>query len=56
MTASPAAPGACAAGRHDPVAVSRDAAGIGHARCRRCGCALRRLPVMRRWYRTGPMG
>jgi len=42
--------------RHDPVARTLDPGGLERARCRRCGCDLRRLPVLRRWYRTGPMG
>lgn len=47
----------CDAGRH--VAgrrVTVDASGVAHARCRRCGCELTRLPAIRRWYRSGVLG
>lgn len=48
---------ACRAGRHIPAADIRiDAQGVEHGRCRHCGCELTRMPVLRRWFRTGPMG
>jgi len=47
----------CRAGRHVPArGVTIDAAGVAHGRCRRCGCALRRLPAIRRWFVSGMMG
>ncbi|WP_159982310.1 MULTISPECIES: hypothetical protein [unclassified Novosphingobium] len=47
----------CAAERH--VAASKivvNALGIQSCRCRVCGCELRRLPSLRRWFRSGMMG
>jgi hypothetical protein len=52
-----AAPRACRRGEHVPTAdIATDASGLQHSRCRTCGCELTRLPVLRRWYRTGMMG
>lgn len=48
---------ACWAGRHIPGPDVRiDDQGIEHAQCRHCGCALARMPVLRRWFRIGVMG
>ncbi|MGF7155355.1 hypothetical protein [Novosphingobium gossypii] len=33
-----------------------DASGVQTCRCRVCGCDLRRMPAMRRWFRSGMMG
>ncbi|MBB3693511.1 hypothetical protein [Sphingomonas sp. BK580] len=50
-------PADCRAGRHAPARrVTVDANGAAHARCRRCGCELTRLPAIRRWYRSGVLG
>ncbi|MBB3349387.1 hypothetical protein [Sphingomonas sp. BK069] len=50
-------PADCRAGRHLPARrVTVDANGAAHARCRRCGCELTRLPAIRRWYRSGVLG
>ncbi len=47
----------CRAGRHLPARrMTVDANGAAHARCRRCGCELTRLPAIRRWYRSGVLG
>ncbi|WP_294393186.1 hypothetical protein [uncultured Sphingomonas sp.] len=47
----------CAADRHLPShRITVDNAGVQQSRCRRCGCELRRLPTLRRWYRSGLMG
>lgn len=47
----------CDAGRHVVSSDIRvDAAGIRHGNCRHCGCELRRLPAIGRWYRSGLMG
>lgn len=47
----------CLSGHHVPeYKLWADADGIQHSRCRHCGCELRRLPAIRRWYRSGPMG
>ena len=52
-----AAPRACRRGEHNPVStITVDAAGVEHSRCRTCGCELARMPVIRRWYRTGLLG
>jgi hypothetical protein len=52
-----AVPPECAAGHHLAGArVTTDATGVQHARCRRCGCDLTRLPTLRRWYRSGWLG
>jgi len=48
---------ACRAGRHIVgTETSIDAQGVEHGRCRHCGCELSRMPVLRRWFRSGPMG
>jgi hypothetical protein len=36
--------------------VRTDDQGVEHGRCRHCGCELARMPVLRRWFRTGEMG
>ncbi|PZU60950.1 MAG: hypothetical protein DI547_00415 [Sphingobium sp.] len=47
----------CGRGRHVARSSIRvDDQGIEHSRCRHCGCELTRMPVLRRWYRTGMMG
>lgn len=47
----------CRAERHiASTKVSVDASGIQSCRCRICGCELRRLPAMRKWFRSGMMG
>ncbi|ARR52085.1 hypothetical protein HY78_00720 [Rhizorhabdus wittichii DC-6] len=47
----------CRAGRHIVAAdVRTDDQGVEHGRCRHCGCELARMPVLRRWFRTGEMG
>ncbi|EZP82762.1 MULTISPECIES: hypothetical protein [Sphingomonadaceae] len=33
-----------------------DSSGVQNCRCKVCGCDLRRLPAMRRWFRSGMMG
>lgn len=33
-----------------------EASGIERCRCRVCGCELRRIPALRRWFRSGMMG
>jgi hypothetical protein len=56
-TASAALPHDCAAGRHVVSNhVWTDASGVRHGHCRYCGCELRRLPAIGRWYRSGLMG
>lgn len=48
---------ACREGQHVPEAsFTVDEQGMQHSRCRHCGCSLARVPVLRRWFRTGPMG
>lgn len=50
-------PPECEAGRHVVSNHVRiDASGIRHGHCRYCGCELRRLPAIGRWYRSGLMG
>jgi hypothetical protein len=47
----------CRAERHVAAAkILVDASGVQHCRCRICGCDLRRLPSLRRWFRSGMMG
>jgi hypothetical protein len=47
----------CRAGRHIVAPeVRTDEQGVEHGRCRHCGCELARMPVLRRWFRTGEMG
>lgn len=47
----------CGTGNHvAKPGVTIDRLGVEHGRCRYCGCELTRLPVLRRWYRTGEMG
>ncbi|WP_156370192.1 hypothetical protein [Novosphingobium sp. Leaf2] len=36
--------------------VTIDASGVENCRCRVCGCELRRMPALRRWFRSGMMG
>ncbi|TCP36858.1 hypothetical protein [Sphingomonas sp. BK235] len=56
-TAASEVPPDCRAGRHLPGRrVTIDPDGVAHARCRRCGCELTRLPAIRRWYRSGLIG
>jgi hypothetical protein len=48
---------ACRSGRHVATRqVKTDAQGVQHSRCRHCGCEISRLPVLRRWFRSGMMG
>ena len=52
-----ASPRACRDGQHKPMRPTvLDASGMEHSRCRVCGCALSRMPVLRRWFRSGQMG
>ncbi|MES2496546.1 MAG: hypothetical protein V4618_10545 [Pseudomonadota bacterium] len=47
----------CRAGRHIVASeVRTDSRGVQHGHCRHCGCELSRMPVLRRWFRTGEMG
>lgn len=47
----------CRAGHHIATTeVRTDEQGVDHGRCRYCGCELARVPVLRRWFRTGEMG
>lgn len=65
MASQPLRPGRRATGscadcreeRHVASAkVTVDPSGIQSCRCRICGCELRRLPSLRRWFRSGMMG
>ena len=48
---------ACRRGEHRPTpALTIDIDGLQYSRCRTCGCDLARMPVLRRWFRTGQMG
>ncbi|MEE4451616.1 hypothetical protein [Novosphingobium resinovorum] len=46
--------------RHERHVASRkilvDPSGVELCRCKVCGCDLRRMPAMRRWFRSGMMG
>jgi hypothetical protein len=47
----------CREERHVASAkVTVDGSGVEHCRCRSCGCDLRRMPTLRRWFRSGMMG
>ncbi|EJL34987.1 hypothetical protein [Novosphingobium sp. AP12] len=47
----------CREERHVASAkITVTASGIQSCRCRICGCELRRIPSLRRWFRSGMMG
>ena len=47
----------CRIGIHvDDSSIEVDTHGVEHSRCRHCGCELTRMPVHRRWFRSGLMG
>lgn len=48
---------ACRRGDHQPSSdIITEDSGLQRSKCRVCGCELARIPVLRRWFRSGMLG